>query len=416
MLNERLTKFVEKHKIVHENQAGFLKGYRTTDHIFTLYSVIHHTINVKKKPLYVCFIDFKKDFDKVSYALLWQKLVNYGIDGKFINIIKSMYSKVKSCVRSNDGLTEFFPYNKGLRLGCLLSPLLFALFLNDLNNFLLKESSGITIWDIQICAMLYADDLILLAESEQDLQSQMDSLGTYADIFQMEVNQKKTKVLIFDKPAKLKKRASKTWSIGNINIEEDKIYKYLGVVFTSKGSFIEHVNTLKEKANKAYYSIVARSKEWQGFKPKTFFHIFDHTILPTLNYGAEIWGGEEWIELEKLHLSACKYILGVSHSTPTNGIYAELGRHPLQISRKIAIVKYLKRLTELSEDRLAKKAFRQLSLDDNNNHYNWVSMANSILDEFSLDITDSEDKFKKQSQINLQQNSCKKPNELYEPT
>ena len=210
----------------------------------------------------------------------------------------------------------------------------------------------------------------------------------------MEVNQKKTKVLIFDKPAKVKKRASKTWSIGNINIEEDKIYKYLGVVFTSKGSFIEHVNTLKEKANKAYCSIVARSKEWQGFNPKTFFHIFDHTILPILNYGAEIWGGKEWIELEKLHLSACKYILGVSQSTPTNGIYAELGRHPLQISRKITIVKYLKDLTELSEDQLAKKAFRQLSLDDNNNHYNWVSMANSILDEFSLDITDSEDKLK----------------------
>ena len=73
--------------------------------------------------------------------------------------------------------------------------------------------------------MPYADDLILLAESEQDLQTQMNSLGTYAEIFQMEVNQKKTKVLIFDKPVKLKKRALKTWSIGNINIEEDKIYK-----------------------------------------------------------------------------------------------------------------------------------------------------------------------------------------------
>ena len=185
---------LKKHKIVPENQAGFRNGYHTTDHM-TLYSVIHHTINVKKKSVYVCFIDFKKAFDKVSHALFWQKLMNYGTDGKFIDIIKSIYSKVKSCVRSNDGLIEFFPYNKGLRQGFLLSPLLVALFLKDLNNFLLKESSGITIWDIQICAMLYADDLILLAESEQDLQTQMNSLGTYADIFQMEVNQKKTKVL-----------------------------------------------------------------------------------------------------------------------------------------------------------------------------------------------------------------------------
>ena len=75
----------------------------------------------------------------------------------------------------------------------------------------------------------------------------MNSLGTYADIFLMEVNQKKTKVPILDKPAKLKRRVSKTWSIGNINIEEDKIYKYLGVFFASNESFIEHVNTLKRK-------------------------------------------------------------------------------------------------------------------------------------------------------------------------
>ena len=109
ILNKRLTKFVEKYKIVNENQAGFRKGYRTTDHIFTLHSVINHTINVKKKPLYVCFVDFKKAFDKVSHVLLWQKLASYGIDEKFINIIKSMYSKVKSCVRSNEGLTEFSP-------------------------------------------------------------------------------------------------------------------------------------------------------------------------------------------------------------------------------------------------------------------------------------------------------------------
>ena len=100
--------------------------------------------------------------------------------------------------------------------------------------------------------MLYVDDLILLAESEQDLQTQMNGLGTYANIFQMQVNQKKTKGLIFDKSAKLKKHTSKMGTIGDVNIEEDRIYKYLGVIFTSDGSFLEQVNTRKEKANKAY--------------------------------------------------------------------------------------------------------------------------------------------------------------------
>ena len=98
----------------------------------------------------------------------------------------------------------------------------------------------------KICAMLYADDFILLAESEQDLHTQMNSLRTYGNIFQMEVNQNKTKVLIFDKSAKLKKHTSKMWTIDDVDIEKDRIYTYLVVIFTSDGSFLEQVDTLKK--------------------------------------------------------------------------------------------------------------------------------------------------------------------------
>ena len=142
--------------------------------------------------------------------------------------------------------------------------------------------------------MLYADDLILLVESEEDLKNQMNSLGRSANSLRMEINQKKTKVLVFDKPAKTKKRISKAWKIDNMNIDEDTVYKYLGVIFKNDGSFTEHINAIKEKADKAYYCIVAKNKEWQGFNPKTFFHIFDHTILQILSYGAELWGEKEW--------------------------------------------------------------------------------------------------------------------------
>ena len=84
-----------------------------------------------KKPPPPSNYRIKNAFDKVSHGLLWHKLLEYGI---FLNI-KSMYSKVKSCVRSNQGLTDLFLYKKELRQGCLLSPLLFALVLNDLNTF-----------------------------------------------------------------------------------------------------------------------------------------------------------------------------------------------------------------------------------------------------------------------------------------
>ena len=246
ILNEHLTKFDESIKLLHENQDGFRKGYRTTDHLF---SIINHSLNVRKKPLYVCFVDFKRAFDTVSYHILWCKLIKYGIKGKFLDLIKSMYAKVKSCVRSDDGLTKLFAYKRGLRQGCLLSPLLFALFLSDLNNFLLDGAGGITLWDTRICAMLYADDLILAAESSADLQAQMDLLGFYANNLKMEISQKKTKVLVFRKSSARSNRIQKIWSTGDIIlIDEAKSYKYLGDTIKVAGSFTEHVSLIRDKA------------------------------------------------------------------------------------------------------------------------------------------------------------------------
>ena len=135
----------------------------------------------------VLWIDFKKAFGTVSHHILWCQLIRYGIKGKFPDLIKSMYAKVKSWVRSDDGLTKLFAYKRGLRQGYLLSALVSALFLNDLNNFLLDGAEGIMSWDMH--------DLILVAESSADLQAQMDLLGIYTNNLKTEISQKKTKCL-----------------------------------------------------------------------------------------------------------------------------------------------------------------------------------------------------------------------------
>ena len=268
-----------------------------------------------------------------------------------------MYSKVKSCVRSNNSSTKLFPYYRGLRQGCLLSPILFAMFLNDLNEFLLENASGVRIWDEQICAMLYADALILFAESENDLRIQMNQLGIYSNLVRMEVSQKKTKVVVFSKTRKGIPKSDKRWKIGEIEIDHDEVksYKYLGVIIRNNGTFTEHVSVVKDKAIKAYYTLIAKNREWQGFSPKTFLHIFDHTILPILNYAADVWGGNEWPDLERIHLMACKLILGVNQATPSNAIYTEPGRYPLETHRKISMIKYIKRFENLPDEKLEKK-------------------------------------------------------------
>ena len=210
----------------------------------------------------------------------------------------------------------------------------------------------------------------------------------------MEVNQKKTKVMIFTLSRK-KNVKSGRWKIGDLLIEEASSYKYLGVTIRNNGTFGDHITAVKEKVNKALYALIGKSIEWQGFNPQIFMHAFNLTIVPILNYGAEIWGGNEWYELEKIHLYACKFTLGVKQSTTTDSIYAEMGRYPLFTCRKIAIIKYINRLKGLSDERLAKKAFKQMCLDDIKGHYNWFSRVNDMLKDNSINYNDPNEVIKK---------------------
>ena len=179
---QRLQNVVLQFKILSENQIAYRKNYQTSDHIFTLRAIIEHTFKVKKKPLYLCFVD------SIDHGDLIRKLINYGIRGNFLNIISSLYGKVKSCVRGDDDLTNLFSCSRGVRQGCLLSPLLFALFLNDLNAKLSESSSGINLGNDSIYTLLYADDLVLIAENPKDMQAQINLLNQFVNSVKMKVN------------------------------------------------------------------------------------------------------------------------------------------------------------------------------------------------------------------------------------
>ena len=397
VLLQRLQNVVLNFQILHENQIAYRKGYQTSDHIFTLRAIIEHTFQVKKNPLYLCFVDFSKAFDSIDHRDLLCKLFKYGIHGNFLSIISSLYSKVKSCVRGNDDLTDLFSCSRGVRQGCLLSPLLFALFLNDLNTKIREASLGVNVGTETINTLLYADDLILLAENKKDMQLQLDELDKYVKSVKMKVNLDKTKIMVLRKNKRKSRGKSENktiWKLGDKEIQECEKYKYLGVNIKSNGSFSEHIEMIKDKAQKSYFSLLAKSREWGGFQPRLFLYLFDHTIMPILNYASEVWGTNEWPKLEKLHLSACKYALGVKSSTTTDAVYAELGRYSVVSLRHVNILKFLSRLSNLDEDRYASKAFNMLIADADNGYKNWVTTARSLSNLYNIHISDNKDTIK----------------------
>ena len=119
--------------VLTEEQAGFRNGYSTTDHIFNLKRLIDLYL-FRGKKLYCAFIDYKKAFDSVNRVYLWQKLLSNNVDGKMFRIIHSLYANVKSCVRIGNSKSACFSSNIGVRQGENLSPILSALFLNDLSD------------------------------------------------------------------------------------------------------------------------------------------------------------------------------------------------------------------------------------------------------------------------------------------
>lgn len=133
ILNNRLNCWAEKYNVYVEAQAGFRKHMGTTDNIFVLNSLITHYLN-NNENLYCAFIDFTKAFDYVVRDILWYKLLKIGVRGKMLDVIKSIYSSVKSRIKHNNILSDTFTCNIGVRQGECLSPFLFSLYLNDLEE------------------------------------------------------------------------------------------------------------------------------------------------------------------------------------------------------------------------------------------------------------------------------------------
>ena len=153
ILNNRLMSWAESYGIYVEAQYGFRPRRGTVDSIFIIHNVINKFID-EGQTLYTFFVDFSKAFDFVVHDNLWYKLLSNGISGKIFNVIRSMYSSMKTKVFSNGIISDPFLSYLGVRQGECLSPLLFSMYINDLENCLSSPNAGITIGHVRLLLLL----------------------------------------------------------------------------------------------------------------------------------------------------------------------------------------------------------------------------------------------------------------------
>ena len=121
--------------------------------------------------MFVAFVDFKSAFDTINHNLLWQKLYNSGISAKLIRIFKSLYSNATMKLKSNNYFTKTYEIVEGVLQGESLSPLLFSIFIADMESYFYSLGlNGINVDNyISVLLLFFADDLVILADSKIDL-------------------------------------------------------------------------------------------------------------------------------------------------------------------------------------------------------------------------------------------------------
>ncbi len=193
ILQTRLVDFLEENNLLSDEQNGYRRDRSCQDHLFVLSSVIENR-RCLKQDTYACFIDFRKAFDSVDRDLLWNKLASrYGIRGRFLVALKKMYERVESCVRVDDSLTDWFEVSNGVKQGCILSPTLFSLFMEDLVQEIKDLKQGVVCADVMVSLLLFADDIVLIAPNPQNLQAMIDTVTNWCGRMGIRINTSKTK-------------------------------------------------------------------------------------------------------------------------------------------------------------------------------------------------------------------------------
>jgi len=296
------------------------------------------------KTIYTCFVDFRKAFDTMPREKLWWVLEGIGVGRRFLACLWSMYSQDQACVsHPTKGLSNTFPCTIGVKQGCPLNPLLFELYINalELRIAALTGDDSPDLAGTAVKLLFYADDLVLMSKSLRGLQKQLDELSAFYKERDLNVNVKKTKVVVFGSRV----NSSPLHYDGSV-VEEVASFRYLGIELHRSGSLKTAVEHLATVGQSAIFALKRHCADLKINDPAIVCQLFDALVKPILSYGCEMWVDEPPTKsLEAIHRSFLKSLLGVNNTTPSRIVLAEFGRFPLILFWHQQALKYKARMS-----------------------------------------------------------------------
>jgi hypothetical protein len=175
-------------------QAGFRKGFSTIDHIHTLRQVIQKTEEYNL-PLCLAFVDYEKAFDSIETWAVLQSLQRCQVDHRYIEVLRYLYQNATMSVRLQNQSSNPIQLQRGVRQGDVISPKLFTAALEDIFKLLDWKGSGININGEYLTHLRFADDVVLMAETMEDLNTMLEDLSNASQSVGLKMHMDKTKIM-----------------------------------------------------------------------------------------------------------------------------------------------------------------------------------------------------------------------------
>lgn len=337
LVKNRLEWWLESNQILSSSQYGFRKGKGTIDNLNILTADIYDAAT-RRENVTAVFLDVAGAYDNVNIPLLLQKLETIGIPTRMIYGISTFFAERSIWVRFQNKLIGPRRLTTGIPQGSILSPILFAVYTNDLERMIPSP----------VKILQYADDICLyvsasgLDQAVYELSKAMGIVDQTLHSYGLHISPEKSVIVPFTNEAIPSCLNSVRLSGYKIPLKSQA--RFLGVLFDSRLSWVPHIRTVVSTCEKALNLIRSVSRVWWGAHPNVLLTLYRALIRSRIDYGCTVYhnaANKNLALLDKLQYKGLRICLGAMTSSPTNALLVEASEMPLHIRRTMLCDRYI---------------------------------------------------------------------------
>ena len=335
IVHKQCISFLNKNQLLNAEQYGFQKSKSTISAVADFLDIIYSNIEKKQASLAI-YIDFQKAFDRLDHSVLLHKLKFLGFTKNSLNFFENYLSNRYQTSLVNNIKSKPLKISHGIPQGSILGPLLFILYINDIN---------INIHNSQV--KLFADDTVLFNSNSvfdnnlNEINDDLLKIISWCEVNNMKINIKKTKSMVLGSKNLTKKYQNVNICINDTILQQVKTFKYLGMMLDENLNFNSHINMLKKIVSHKIFLLNRYSK---FLTTQTRLIIYKSYILPLIEYGDILYikaSNKNLDKIQKLQNHALKLCHNLDIRTSTNHIHKISNLNILSERRDQHLLNYL---------------------------------------------------------------------------